>query len=351
MNTLQFTIDEDLSYSPISPDVIDITSESGEEFIVELGDTTQLDERFRINPMGSNIKAAFVGSATAALFPSTYLADQQGVIDTACTRIERDIMELIGENPFSPSTSPLSFIDSEFEEVNMSPRDPLYEPETQVKSYWRPVAAILPTPRTPRRQSIEIVRPIPTYPPDFAQESSNFQQLHANDANNQRNADHPTHEQESTLQQTMFNPEELQYPVVSDIIPVVIHLPPRNMVDIPANFVEPPQQFTQFGLPSNTLHSANVPLITVNERQKFRLLPTVTPNVSGYCQWCGRTFDQVALETLGDYFGATAYDGETVSDRGVRSTAFIVGFEASLFIFKNARLSRSQRCDGSGVQQ
>ena len=73
------------------------------------------------------------------------------------------------------------------------------------------------------------------------------------------------------------------------------------------------------------------------------------PNVSGYCELCRRTLDQVALETLGDCLGATAYNGETVRDPGMRSRAFIDGFEAALFIFKIAGLSRSQRCDGSGV--
>ena len=39
--------------------------------------------------------AAFVGSATSALSPSTNVADQQGVIDTAGTRIETDFIEVI----------------------------------------------------------------------------------------------------------------------------------------------------------------------------------------------------------------------------------------------------------------
>ena len=89
---------------------------------------------------------------------------------------------------------------------------------------------------------------------------------------------------------------------------MVIHLPPRSVVDVPANFIGPYQQVTQFGYPFNILHSNNVLLMTVNERQNFRLFPTVMHNVSGYCDWCGRTFDQVALETFGDYLGATAYD-------------------------------------------
>ena len=64
-----------------------------------------------------------------------------------------------------------------------------------------------------------------------------------------------------------------------------------------------------------------------------------------------KTYDQVALETLGEYLTATTYDGETVRDRGVRSRAFIDGFEAALFIFKRAGLSQPVSCSGSGVQQ
>ena len=69
MNPTPSNITEDLCYSPNSPDVIDISSESGEEFVVESGKIAQINERFRINTMGSNIMVAFVGSATAALFP------------------------------------------------------------------------------------------------------------------------------------------------------------------------------------------------------------------------------------------------------------------------------------------
>ena len=88
----------------------------------------------------------------------------------------------------------------------------------------------------------------------------------------------------------MFITEELQYPVVSDITPVVIYLSPRSMVDAPANFIGPSQQFTQFGFRVNILHSANVLLMTTSEKQIYRL----------FCEWCGLTFDQIVLETLGD---------------------------------------------------
>ena len=66
----------------------------------------------------------------------------------------------------------------------------------------------------------------------------------------------------------------------------------------------------------------------------YRLLPTVMPNVAAFCDWCGKCYDLIALETLVENLVATAYDGETVRDRGVRSRAFIDGFEAALFSYK-----------------
>ena len=351
MNPAHFNITENLSYSPISPEVVDISSESGEEFIVEPGNIAQIDERFGINTMGSNMMFAFVGSAAAVLFPQPNPINRQETVDTAGSSIEREIMELIEETPLSPSASPLSFIDSEFEEVNMSPRDSPVLSEERVNNYGRPVAAILPTPRIVRQRSDEVVRPIPTYPPNFLQESSHFHQVNSVDTNNQGAVIPPLSEAGITHLQTVPAPTEPQCPIMGDITPMVIHLPPRSMVDVSANFIGSSQQFTQFGFPFSILHSSDVPVMAPSERQTFRLFPTVMPNVSGYCQWCGRTFDQVALETLGDYLGATVYDGETVRDRGVRSRAFIDGFEAALFIFKNAGLSQPQRCDGSGVHQ
>ena len=88
-------------------------------------------------------------------------------------------MELIEENPLSSSKSPLSFIDCEIEEMSMSPRVRAEGSEIQINRYGRLIAEILPTPRISRQQSIEIVRPIPTYLPDFSQESSNFQHVRA----------------------------------------------------------------------------------------------------------------------------------------------------------------------------
>ena len=263
MNPTQSNITENRAYSPISPDVIDISSESGEEFVVEPGKIAQINERFRINTMGSNIMAAFGGSATAALFPPASSVDRQGIIYTAGTTIEREIMELIEESPLSPSTSSLSFIDSEFEEVDMSPRDSTEVPERQLNNYGRPVAAILPTLRIPRQQSDEIIRPIPTYPLNFSQESSNFQEI--NTTNDQGITNPSPYEAGGIHSQNAFVSTEPQYPAVGDITPMVIHLPPRSMVDVSANFIGPSQQVTQFGFPFNILHCPNVPAMVGSE--------------------------------------------------------------------------------------
>ena len=69
MNKIQFNVDEDCLYTPISSDVVDISSESEDAFSIEPGANTQLEERFRINPAGSNLMSAFVGTTTAILFP------------------------------------------------------------------------------------------------------------------------------------------------------------------------------------------------------------------------------------------------------------------------------------------
>ena len=74
------------------------------------------------------------------------------------------------------------------------------------------------------------------------------------------------------------------------------------------------------------------------------------PNVAGFCDWCGKCYDLIALETLGEYLVATSYDGETARDRGVRSSAIIEGFKAALFSFKGAGLSQPHGCSDPVVQ-
>ena len=47
-------MEEDTLYSPLSPDVIDISSNSDNEFIVEPGNVPQLLDRFRVNTTGED---------------------------------------------------------------------------------------------------------------------------------------------------------------------------------------------------------------------------------------------------------------------------------------------------------
>ena len=64
----------------------------------------------------------------------------------------------------------------------------------------------------------------------------------------------------------------------------------------------PTHPAVQIGFPFHVTHSPNLLLIPVNER----LFPTVMPNVAGYCERCNKSYDQVALETLGEYLAPTA---------------------------------------------
>ena len=77
----------------------------------------------------------------------------------------------------------------------------------------------------------------------------------------------------------------------------------------PLNTMQPT---VQVGFPFNISHSTIFLLIPARERQSIRALPTVMPNVAGYCDFCGTCYDQIAFETLGEYLVATEYEGETV---------------------------------------
>ena len=103
-------------------------------------------------------------------------------------------------------------------------------------------------------------------------------------------------------------------------------------------------QPAQYGVAVQTTHSTSFLLLPAREKDTYQLSPMVMPNLAGFCDWCGRTYDQIGLEILGKYLLTAAYDDETVRDRNVRSQAFIDGFEAALFAFKNAGLSQPRSC-------
>ena len=127
--------------------------------------------------------------------------------------------------------------------------------------------------------------------------------------------------------------EEQNNRVVNNKTPLVIQLPPRGAPSMIQRVTAPTLPAVQIGFSINVTHSPNLLLIHVNEKMIIRLFPTVMPNVAGYCERCNKSYDQVALETLGEYLAATAYEVETVRDRGVRSRTFMDGFEAAIFCF------------------
>ena len=181
-----------------------------------------------------------------------------------------------------------------------------------------------------------INRPIPTYPPNFANGSTNFQIWRPVG---------PTQRTTQNTHEGMLN----NLPTY-DNAPLMIQIPPYQVDANATQQIERSSQVVLPNIPFQVSHSTNLLLLPLHERQINRLFTPVMPHVAGFCDWCEECYDLNALETLGRYLIATSYDTETVRDRGVRSRAFIDGFEAALFSFKGAGLSQPQSCSGPVVQ-
>ena len=341
MDKLQFNFDEDSLYSPLSPDVIDISSETEETFSVAPGNISQLGEKFRVNPAENNLMSTFVGSSVATLFPnSNVLAGHDDAVRVEGTQIEQDLIELMNDSQDDPVGSPSSFIDSEFEEGNLFPWTENRDAALNTNSYGRPCARVLPTVREDQYEGGILPTPTVTQEPSRELSQANMQSMLMNDP-----MDYEIHSDVTQSQQPVMRTMQ-----GFNLSPMLFPIPLEGTTQSTRQTPFAVQQPMQLGFPFDTVHSPNVVLIPAQERQGIRLLPTVMPNVAGHCDFCGKCFDQIALETLGQYLVATEYDGETVKERAIRSKAFIHGFEAALFLFKNAGLSHPPRCDGSVVQ-
>ena len=176
MNKLQFNSVEDCLYSPLSPDVVDINSDSGDGFTVEPNNITQLGKKFGINLSGSNLMSAFVESSIATLFPQN---DENvainNEINTAGIQLERNSRDLVGDARAERSSPPNSFVDSRFEQSNLFPRRIREDATVNLNSYESPTATVLSTPRINSEQRGILPRPEPTYPLSFRPGTSNFQ--------------------------------------------------------------------------------------------------------------------------------------------------------------------------------
>ena len=192
---------------------------------------------------------------------------------------------------------------------------------------------------------------MPTYPINFTANNLIFQAQQLVDHEHQQ-----TYRVLNDIHTNRVNMNSAFTPIPNNLqmynnAPLMIQIPPHEgTLHIP-RLNEGPNPVPTHHFPFHVGHSTNLLLLPLQERQVYRLLPTVMPNVAGFCDWCGKSYDLIALETLGEYLVATAYDGETVRDRGVRSRAFIDGFEAALFSFKCAGLSQPHGCSGPVVQE
>ena len=229
MNNLQFTLEDSPLLSIQSPGIVDISSDSGEEFVVHPDDLSEIEERFRVGGPRSDMLKAFVGATSANLFTSgpedPSIAE---TIDTAGTQIERQMMEIIEEHQFSSGSSLTSFIDTELEDSPMSPWESA-EPSTRpVNSYGRPAAAILPTPRSNNHETTVVNRPIPTYPPNFANTYPIYQPQQITDPTYHQ-ADHPVNGiQPRTLGNSgAFSANPNGLPIFSNA-PIMIQIPPHE---------------------------------------------------------------------------------------------------------------------------
>ena len=262
MRNLQFVLEEDSLYSPISPDVIDISSNSGDDFLVEPGNVTQLEERFRVNQTTQDAMTTFMGAATAMLFLSSNDPILQGnVIDTTGTGIEQELMELDEESRVVSPVSLTSFVDSEFGETSESPEEIRGNgpDDMRVNSYGRPTAAILPTPRTNIVQPGDVNVVPPTYPQNYNPEASAFRPQHRNAQNDQDASVGQVHNMETADTHVMPTFGGLSADLATaNMTPLIIHLPPRGRPDTLQKHNLPIYPGVQWGFPFHVVHSPNV---------------------------------------------------------------------------------------------
>ena len=106
----------------LSPAIIDVSSDSGDEFIVHPGDLSEIDDRFIPGGPRSDVMTALVGAATASLFPApTRPSEEDEIFDIPGTRIEHQLVDLMEEDQYNYGSASTSFIDTELEDSPMSP--------------------------------------------------------------------------------------------------------------------------------------------------------------------------------------------------------------------------------------
>ena len=362
------------SVSTNSPGLINISSDSGEEFLTEQPNLEPKDLRFRIGGPLNDPMTPFANEDAARLFAVSEPESREDfVIDITGTDFEREMLSMISEDTELPNISPISFFESSgsnSEELLLNanfanvPRNNYGRPMLAVP----PVRADRPARQIPIRSDTDSnippavvqgngpIRPIPITPVVIPHEipQPNYTQPYNGGG---------------ILQTPMVN----QFGVLATQFQLP-SLAAQNMIQPPHN---PSTEILQHDGPVNVAYYYNAngqlyldtqgthsnmetadvgPARSDNNAQQQRnplrrqLNPPVMPHVQENCHWCGRTYDEVALDALAAYTAKTENPGETVRDRNIRSRAYLDGFKAALICFKNTGLSQPSARVGSAVQ-
>ena len=153
------------SISTNSPGLINISSDSGEEFVTEQSYVDPIDLRFRAGRPLQDPMLAFVNEDAARLFAvSETVSREDSFIDVVGTDIEREILSTITENTELPDFSLSSFIvsDESNEDNLLLNADFANAPRNR---YGRPVVAV------PPMRAGEVITQMPPLPQNNADNS------------------------------------------------------------------------------------------------------------------------------------------------------------------------------------
>ena len=132
------------SISTKSPGLINISTDSGEEFVTEQSYVDPIDLRFRAGGPLQDPMLAFVNEDAARLFAvSETVSREDSFIDVIGTDIEREILSTITENTELPDFSLSSFVESDESNEDNLLLNADFENAPR-NSYGRPVVAVPP---------------------------------------------------------------------------------------------------------------------------------------------------------------------------------------------------------------
>ena len=146
------------SASTNSSGILNISSDSGEEFVNEPRNSEPIDLRFRIGGPLNNPLTAFVNEDAARLFAvSEPEIRKVSVIDITGTDIERKMLSMISEHTELPNISPILFFESSASDSGYLLLNANFA-RVPRNNYGRPVLTV------PPMQAERLTRQIPTRP-------------------------------------------------------------------------------------------------------------------------------------------------------------------------------------------